>query len=801
VSELELLLDDGRLDGTYAVERAVAPERVAAVVDRSDLADARSAIEDLCMTWGGACGALLPANGGDTDLPARWGRFLADGAFDQLAHRDVAAADTEHRRREVVVGPIVRGEPLLSELWGQREPADWPICDCSLPAPEDPWYLAYLACLGAWPSQPAPDQLRSAGLVDEFRFDQLLNVERQVLMETGPVDLIGRLRRRGHTCPAQLSCHGLALARLPEAHHLSDDPGLPHPGWERSRYGPNLVVVYQPGSVEDLALIWNLRAAHGVFPGVPLAVPATADVSSALKSWSTLDTNSWALRLFGLMRRPWGLVSATVDHDQLASWAEQADGAWAAADVDTVLFPGLRPSRPSKDVAVFRNGRARIAAVAADDREFLRSRPAQAQPPQLRVRLNPVGRHLPSSRTLARYLPTLWGYRGGGSEHHGEVDDILDLDWPSGWRVLEAAARDRGLRATPSRPGRAATALLRRLGTFAELQPLLDPGIIETVVGLGSRSGRAWFEQQIRDLHDSLDLLPDHAPDRSLAIEKRLADLALPPFEADRTELTWDGLQQVLSKEAAHEWLGWAESRELLVRGAQVSCDRCHAREWRPATEIAVPVVCRGCGHSIRRPFPADRLVFSYRASEALRQTLQQNALPHLLAARWLVALLGRAGLYGIHPGVEFQDQSGKAIAEVDIVLLFSDGSIALGECKLKPRGLLQADVDKLERFADAIGASWTFYAVPAWLSECGDPWQQIRRDGPERARFLLTNEQLMQPPDEVRWALGTDPWRPAAADAARRAVMHDQFLQRLAASIAWIERQQHIDDMLLTEE
>jgi hypothetical protein len=34
-----------------------------------------------------------------------------------------------------------------------------------------------------------------------------------------------------------------------------------------------------------------------------------------------------------------------------------------------------------------------------------------------------------------------------------------------------------------------------------------------------------------------------------------------------------------------------------------------------------------------------------------------------------------------------------------------------------------------------------------------------------------------------------------------RETTRHDEFLQRLAASIAWIEQQRHVDDALLTEE
>jgi len=801
VSDLQLLLDDGRLDGTHAVERVMAPDRIAAIVDEADSSDVRAAIEDLCLAWGGACGALVPARHGSGELPSRWDGFLNAGVFDQLAQRDVTDGGAD--RPEVFVTTEIRGDPLLAVLWGRRDPQEWAIVDCSLPAPDDPWHASYLGCLGAWPKEPAPRHLTPAGLVEDFRFDQLLRVERDVVTEPGAAELITRLRRPGYTSPSQLSVDGLSLWRLPEASHMTDEPGLPHSGWERSRYGANLVVVYEPGSVEDLALIWNLRAAHALYPGVPLAVPATADVAKALRVWSAPNNEAWALRLFGLVTgRPWGLVSASVSQHQLSRWAEQAHGNWAPADVDVVLHPGERPGRPSTDVAVFRDGRVRIAALAGEDQRFLRDRPSQASRPKLRIRLNPTGRHLPPSRTLARLLPILWGYRGGGSEHQGgRLDAILELDWPSGWRVLEAVARDRGMRIAPSRPGRAGIALLRRLESFAELQPLLDPAVLETLNSLGARSGRAWSEHELRELHAKLGLVGEQALERSLAIERSLSELALLPFEADRAELTADRLQQRLSRQAASEWIGWAESRELLLRGAEVSCDHCGAREWRPAAEFAPPVICRGCGQPIRRPFPADRLVFRYRASEVLRQTLQHSALPHLLAARWLTALLHRYGLYGLHPGVEFRDEDGTPVAEADVVLLFSDGTLALGECKLTPRGLLQDDVDKLEALADRVGAGWTFYSVPAWLGDCGELWHRLPRREPERPRFVLTNEQLLQPAGDVEWTAGIDPFQPSPANDEQRVTWHEQFVGRLAAAIAWIEGRQHTDDILLEEE
>lgn len=87
MTDLDLLLDRGRLDGPQPIERVVGPERIAAAVDLNDMADARTAIEDLCMHWGGACGALLPIDRAATGLSHRWRSFLSAGAFDNLATR------------------------------------------------------------------------------------------------------------------------------------------------------------------------------------------------------------------------------------------------------------------------------------------------------------------------------------------------------------------------------------------------------------------------------------------------------------------------------------------------------------------------------------------------------------------------------------------------------------------------------------------------------------------------------------------------------------------------------------------
>jgi hypothetical protein len=183
-----------------------------------------------------------------------------------------------------------------------------------------------------------------------------------------------------------------------------------------------------------------------------------------------------------------------------------------------------------------------------------------------------------------------------------------------------------------------------------------------------------------------------------------------------------------------------------------------------------------------------------------LLHTLRLNSLPHLLAARWLVALLGEQ-LYGFHPGIEFRDNAGLLLGEGDVVLVFTDGSVALGECKLTPRGLRQSDIDKLESLATAIGAAWTFYAVPEWRDAYTDIWGRLERALPDRPRFVLTNEQLLQPSRDIFWALGTNPLRAEPATAERKAEMHAEFLTGLRRVISWVDDREHWDDHLLNED
>jgi hypothetical protein len=270
--------------------------------------------------------------------------------------------------------------------------------------------------------------------------------------------------------------------------------------------------------------------------------------------------------------------------------------------------------------------------------------------------------------------------------------------------------------------------------------------------------------------------------EKRAALEQKLSELAAPADDYDSHELTRDslGAKARLSNPSATAWVEWAEDRELIVRGAQISCGHCGASYWRSIAELAPPVICPGCGRAVRRPYGADQVTFRYRAGERLRQAVLTNALPHVLAARWCASLLRGRGLFGVHRGFEVL-QDGDLIGELDVALLFRKGELALGECKRTLEGLQNEDVEKHEALADRLRANWTFYAVPAWRDECGEPWSGLTRELPDQPRFILTNEQLLTPEIEMGWKHGTNPFVADPATAEERDEAERKFADRLA--------------------
>lgn len=712
-NKVEHLLDDVALDGPVGVVRELCVARRGVLVDSVEVA--AQEIEDSCQYWGGYSDLLVPAEAWNgSTLGAPWSEVASRsdldqwvGPFDGLP--EIRASGLPHRVHMAAV--LAASDRPPESLATVRVP----VLD-----PSDPWYVAYLAMFGIWPERPEGRTLDLARIRRDLSYDDLIPTSVETL--SGSLDdAVDRLLDSASVYPAWLTRVHLAIDGGERQSNILPAEGMWASEARRavgSRFGPNLVVIYQPGSLSDLCLAWALRAGNGSERGVPIAVPLTPEISSQLRTLRPLQL----FRFFGLANS-FGLVSLSVGDDVLQALAADLGEPWEVVSAAEVLRPCWPPLVRSTGVAVFTGGRAEVAAWPEGELDVVGRISSVWSAPPFRFRARPMGRLLPPSRSLSagRWDPM---YRGGhfegGRPNRGEVVEML---WPAGWTVLEAVVRDRGLRARPSAPGQAAAALIAACGGVRGFDPLRAPSAFELLYRIASRP----------------------------SLEMTIGDVIT-------------GLR--VKTPVAMKWLTWAESRSLLVRGTTVACGFCGTRSWRPMSDLAPPVVCYGCGSAIKRPFPADKLEFRYRLSERLLPVLRLDALPHVLAFVWLSEFYEahppqESILYGAFPGVELLDANNEVIGEVDLAALFHDGAIAVGECKKRGNGLDDEHIDRLNRLEAEFGADWSFLATPAARDTCSPTWETALRGLPERPRYAFPGEVLFshairtQSIDPFHWGVG----------------------------------------------
>jgi hypothetical protein len=297
----------------------VSPLHQAILVDRSDRSAAVSAVQALCESWGGGCGLLLPHDPQTSEISPVWQTLLDSAEVDAL---------TTH---ELIDNPSPDGEPqaaytvsaggglgfflpvLIAALEERRE--DWGTVQVVAPAEADPWFVSYLSALGSWRRELPPNELSIAGLREDVSWNDLVPVDYIDIPAGDGLDLLQRLRTPTESWPTRVSLVRLSVRPAPRHSSIASDTRvLPEASTDLALLGPNIVVVYEPGSVDDLCLTWNLRAAHGLPSGFPLAVPVTADVPRALHQW----TSQFAQASFGLGGdRRFCLTSSSVAPDAL----------------------------------------------------------------------------------------------------------------------------------------------------------------------------------------------------------------------------------------------------------------------------------------------------------------------------------------------------------------------------------------------------------------------------------------------------------------------------------------------------
>ena len=148
---------------------------------------------------------------------------------------------------------------------------------------DDPWHLAYLAVLGDLSPYPHGQNTWN-DLRPDLTFDDVLTI-RGIDAKGSASGLLALLRDFTAVSAVELS-----RSKLTGGLQAGYNKGFSESSrfeWSDDRkahqYGPNIVVVYEPGSVEDLALLWNLRARFVHPPRLPLAIPLTSTTGDDLR--------------------------------------------------------------------------------------------------------------------------------------------------------------------------------------------------------------------------------------------------------------------------------------------------------------------------------------------------------------------------------------------------------------------------------------------------------------------------------------------------------------------------------------
>ncbi len=732
------LLDDSLMDGPVGIRREVVTPRLLVAVS-DGYAAAHSAVQACCERWGGGADLLVPMDS-DGRAPSSWLSFIGDSDAEGWLAFGGNAENMPERPMRTDPTP----EPLASVVAGLRpkypEMASVQVTELE---EEDPWWIAYLGVLGTLPEvvelAPAPNWIREG-----LRYDEIVTVERQAAVGSGP-DLLDRVR--DHLIPIALA--QIELSRPRQFTSMSGEPIFPSDLDPTSLYGPNIVVVYEPDSVADLCLLWNLRASLGHGGGAPLAVPATADVPKVLANW----VERRALHLDRLAGRSQAaLLSESVGRPELEELARELDDRWEVGSSRELLTIGPQPGRQSSGVVDFEAGEGHLTAWSDEDLSALAGIASHDDSLSTVVRVRPLNRRLPPSQSLSVRGHAAGHYRLGSFQTAPQsMSDLVRVQWPAGWTVLEALARDHGLLVRRSEPGRAAEALVARMGGVSNASLLSSREVIALLYRLGEQSGSTFFKKKLREIGSA-----------AVTEDQVYREVAASPDDPDLRSMTDDEMKDIGARSERHQWIEWAEDHGILVRGATTECPSCRHKQWNTIDGLAPPIACRGCGEGHPRPFGADQLKFRYRASETLLRVLEADSIGHVLALDWMRGLFradhdGVERLYGGHPGVEFVDPTdGHVIGEADIVLVFTDGSLVFGEYKRSGKGLHEGDLVKLDLIAERMAADWTFVATHDSIEDCSEIWESCRACLPDRPRFVLTGERLFSEPI---WALGANPF------------------------------------------
>jgi hypothetical protein len=751
---MRFLLDDELLSGVHDVVTSLRPQRAVRCVADGGVAAVMPTMTYLCQVWGGHAHPIIPVT--DLRVPDPYLWCLYRDQYDIIDRRDQGAPGLDLPSRihqepawdhpAIIVAAHQRRELLRTVEVAELEPGD-------------PWAPIYAATLGLLPRKLDAGLQELVGLREEFSFEEVIPIE-YVHVTGGMEDLVGRLARTEVLSPRQLASVSLATGLEPDTSFLGNTPLLPSPHYERRAAGPNIIVVVSEGSSADLALLWNLRGAHGDRRALPIGLPTDQVTRKALAALQEPGVAT----MFGLGGGRCRMTSVSVPIDELSRLASGT--AAVAVPYEKLLTFGPAPGRPQSQVATFSAGAAYLEAMTESDRDVLMVSRQMMRQPQLVLDVRVTDAPLPADLTMrgAKYAPSFQSSAAQVPVKANSLDNV-QVQWPTAWTSLAALSYTRGLRINQSAPGQAAATLIGALGSVDAIRWLAHRPLIALLYRLAERSGMSWQKSQLNNLRARLTE-KGRATD---VIDEAEAALSAPehvvtPAGEGRT-LDFEVFRKAFSSEkAAARWVTWAERHHLLVRGVNIVCPYCKASSWMPLTSMPPPVGCPGCGRSLDEPYEPRHVPFAYRMGEPLRRVLETDSLGHVLALYWFTKLFGeRSGLIGTHPGVEFSTGDGKdrtTIGEADVLLLFADGGLVPVEVKRTAAGVDGRSLELMDRLATALDASYDVVVVSQPARDCPDLGNSIPQPA-NRPRLVISDDQILD--RRPFWSIDSNPfaWDP----------------------------------------
>lgn len=747
---VERLLDDVPLSGAQQTRITIRPQRWASavVVDAAGPAAFEELVAKHCQRWSGANEPIVAVRE-DGTLCAPYGDILAGSTVDHFAGLEYRALEAPWSAK--VELPIER-ENLFSQiacvLLDYHEQDKYRPLEIVTIDPDDPWRLIYLCCLGTSVLSLDPGWLQKADLIPGLRVDDFVNAS--PIQATGSLDdLLTRLKDADAFTPRGLSMIYLPHGNLGSSGMRSPRPVLPDRRSVSYDAGPNVVVVFSPESVEDAALLWNLRASVGDFRAVPIGVPEAEATPDALTkiSWECSRNGMAAYELY--------VTSASISGERLRELAglgaDDADANFrrlAVVDPGQVLRLDHAAGWTHEEIVTWGDGRAKITPRQRSAAEEVLSKPALSPHLRFNIDVTVVSSPLPIADDVRIETTTAGKFSAGSVSSWctgSRLSEVRNFTWPSRLLMARAYASKKKMSLQESEPGRAVRLAVEGLDGLDWVQNILHAPLLDKLEELAARRGFGWYKRRLRDTvstdADPLDTVPPSVD--------QLADASFGEFK------------KVLGNndKATRNWLLWAEKAQLIVKGFAIECSNCQAKLWLPVQAFSPPIICHGCARPIETPF-GDRhnTEFRYRLSERLRRTYEQDAMGHLLTAHYLSIILGDR-LIGVHPGMEVRAAgAGSLTGEADVLAFTFLGEFIPVEVKRSITGLTDSELEKLDALCTSLNSPWSAAAACHYMREDVERFRAVTSrfaDGTHR-RIALAYDSLLDPIPV--WSLGADP-------------------------------------------